>query len=411
VIGDERALETLERARDAFLGAGRPDRAAEAETLLAELWWHRGDRDRADAHLARSRALVADLPSSPAKAHVLSQSARYSVLAGDHDAALRVGQEALAVAEALGLAELHAHALTNVGSAKGLQGDADGLVDLERSAEIALTARSPEAARAMNNLAAVLMGMGDVRRAVECFAEATRIADELGAVPIGRFTRAQILGPLMLIGSWDEVVLRASEQLAEIETGQPSYAEVNLRHVRAWIQFARGDTEFALAETERVLAFGRQVKDPQVLIPVLARAARVYGESGRDEEARLLVRELLEALEGKAEWRFVEGVWVVERLGYAEELRSHVERQPRTRWRTALLASLDGELESAADQFHQIGALPYEATTRQQAAEKLAAAGRPAEADAQLQLALAFWRSVGAVRYIREGEALLARTA
>jgi hypothetical protein len=36
------------------------------------------------------------------------------------------------------------------------------------------------------------------------------------------------------------------------------------------------------------------------------------------------------------------------------------------------------------------------------------AAGRRAEADEQLTRALGFFRSVGAARYVREGEALLA---
>lgn len=44
-------------------------------------------------------------------------------------------------------------------------------------------------------------------------------------------------------------------------------------------------------------------------------------------------------------------------------------------------------------------------------AERLLAVGRRAEADVQLRKALAFYRSVGATRYIREGEALLAATA
>jgi hypothetical protein len=39
------------------------------------------------------------------------------------------------------------------------------------------------------------------------------------------------------------------------------------------------------------------------------------------------------------------------------------------------------------------------------------AEGRRAEADAQLEQALAFYRSVGATRYIREAEALLAVSA
>ena len=45
------------------------------------------------------------------------------------------------------------------------------------------------------------------------------------------------------------------------------------------------------------------------------------------------------------------------------------------------------------------------------AAEQLVSEGRRAEADEQLRPALAFYRSVGAKRYVREGEALLAASA
>ena len=56
----------------------------------------------------------------------------------------------------------------------------------------------------------------------------------------------------------------------------------------------------------------------------------------------------------------------------------------------------------------EIGDAELEALARLRAAEQLIAEGRRAEADEQLQRSLAFWRSVGATRYIREGEALLA---
>ena len=42
------------------------------------------------------------------------------------------------------------------------------------------------------------------------------------------------------------------------------------------------------------------------------------------------------------------------------------------------------------------------------AAEWLLEQGRRAEADAELERSLAFWRSVGATRYLRQGDALLA---
>jgi len=45
------------------------------------------------------------------------------------------------------------------------------------------------------------------------------------------------------------------------------------------------------------------------------------------------------------------------------------------------------------------------------AAAQLAEEGRRAEADEQLRRALAYFRSVGATRYAREGEALLAASA
>jgi hypothetical protein len=41
----------------------------------------------------------------------------------------------------------------------------------------------------------------------------------------------------------------------------------------------------------------------------------------------------------------------------------------------------------------------------------LAAQGRRSEVDEQLRPALAFYRSVGATRYVRDGERLLAATA
>jgi hypothetical protein len=48
---------------------------------------------------------------------------------------------------------------------------------------------------------------------------------------------------------------------------------------------------------------------------------------------------------------------------------------------------------------------------RLRAAEQFVAEGRRAEADEQLRSALSFYRGVGATRYVREGEALLAASA
>jgi predicted negative regulator of RcsB-dependent stress response len=74
-------------------------------------------------------------------------------------------------------------------------------------------------------------------------------------------------------------------------------------------------------------------------------------------------------------------------------------------------ALLGGRWAEAADVYDEMGASPYAALAALRAAEWFVAQGRRAEADEQLRRALAFWRTVGATRYVREGEALLAETA
>ena len=75
------------------------------------------------------------------------------------------------------------------------------------------------------------------------------------------------------------------------------------------------------------------------------------------------------------------------------------------------IAYLLGDFVDAADRYADSGALVVAAHARLAAAEALAADGSRAEADEQLGMALAFFRSVGATRYIREAEVLLAASA
>jgi hypothetical protein len=73
------------------------------------------------------------------------------------------------------------------------------------------------------------------------------------------------------------------------------------------------------------------------------------------------------------------------------------------------MALLRGDAVAAADLYEEGGTLPEAAFTRVWAAELLLAEGRRAEADEQLERALAFWRSVGGTRYVAEAEALRAQ--
>jgi tetratricopeptide (TPR) repeat protein len=185
--------------------------------------------------------------------------------------------------------------------------------------------------------------------------------------------------------------------------------------IRGSIRLGRGDPDGALDDSATALELGL-AKDPQTLYPVIAFRASTLLAVGQRRDAQEHAEELL----GRwSETRaFVRSSWVVDlavvlwALGRGRDLVTALEgARARTPWLHAAVAYAEGDFEAAAARFAEIGSRPSEAASRLRAAEKLVAAGRLAEADAQLRHALAFYRSVGAIRYVREGEQLLAASA
>jgi len=158
------------------------------------------------------------------------------------------------------------------------------------------------------------------------------------------------------------------------------------------------------------LAPARSAGDPQALVPTLVEAARVYVAAGRVDEARAFAKEAFAV--APLSYTLSDLAWHAVELDCASELDERLERNPmQTKWGDLTRALLQRDFVTAADVLYDIGVLNEEALARLRAAEQLVAGGRRAEADEQLKKSLAFWRSVGATRYIREGEALLAMTA
>ena len=404
----------LQQARSALLAAGDWARAAEAEARLGELWWLKGDRDRAFGHLRRAQELVDDEPASPGKAYVLSELARYRMLADDSDA--ETGQQALELAEALGLEEVRAHVLITIGSARAVSGDPEGKVDLQRGLEIAL---------AGNYLAAVVRGYvnlsqvaervdGDLPEALRLALEAETAAQRLGTRAMLRWTRGRKVGLWFELGNWDTCAPAADEFLAESAVVGPHYYDTWTRCCRSWIRLARGDTEAALADQREALASARQAKDSQALYPALAVSAYVLAAVGRTDEAQPILSELFAA--GTADLRSVydsstDGVLAAEMLGRRDEMRRWLGTQLDSPWFEVTRALAGQEFVAAAEALDSMGAARSAALARLRAAQQLASTGRRAEVDDQLQQALRFFRSVGATRFIREAEELLAASA
>ena len=411
--GEDDDGTALEQARSALAAAGDRARAAEAEARLGELWRHRGDRDRAFEHLGRAQDLIEEEPASAAKAYVLSELARSRMLAGEFDA--QIAQEAMELAEQLGLGEVRADVLITAGSGQAEAGESDGKADIQRGLEIALAGNFlAVAVRGYSNLSRVHTVGGDLPEALLLALEAEKVAQRFGAKAEVRWTRGLLIGFWFELGNWDKCAPAADEFLAESAALGPHYMDAWIRSCRSWIRLARGDTEAALADQRESLISARQAKDPQALFPALAASACVLALAGRADEAQPILSELFGisgADRGSLDEAATDCVLAAEILGRRDEARRWLRTWPDSAWSAAARELADQEFVTAAESLDSMGAARSAALARLCAAQELARTGRRAEADDQLQQVLSFFRSVAATRFIRQAEELLASSA
>jgi class 3 adenylate cyclase/tetratricopeptide (TPR) repeat protein len=408
---------TLERARDALLAAGDGEGAVEANVALAEQQWLAGERDVARDHLESARRLAEPLPPSAAKAWAASSASRFMMLAGENEEAIRLGAEALALASAPGLEEVRAATLNNVGSARAALGDESGLGEIAEAIEVARAANAPfERCRAIGNLAAQYWAMGRLREAADLWSESLAVAEEYGQRGFVLWNHGILPQNELELGRWDAALAGAEAFVADVEAGSPHYLASQCYMVRARLRLAFDDVAGALEDAGRGLELARRAKDPQILNHALSCIASVLSESGDVRAATEHAEEFASVIEQGRTLAFdVASVhvlaWSLTAAGRGPELAALLEPLAANPWIRAGALYAGGDPGGAADVCAQMGAVTQEAYARLSAARALAAGGRRAEADDQLRRALAFYRSVGAKRYVREGERLLATSA
>ena len=411
--GDGRHEAVLGEAAEALLRAGNLESAAEAHALLTEALQQQGERDRAFEHIEQAVDLVRNAPPSAAKVKVHAEWSRLLALAGNYRDGMAIAQAAYEEAEALGLTELAARTLGNAAVARSLLGDQVGAIpELERSIELALSVGSPEAGRAYHNLYVALWWLGELNRAVAACEQAVLVSERLGAVLYARSSRANLSWLRYHTGAWDEALVTANAVISESEAGAATYFEYQPRLLRARIGLARGQSaRDVLSDVYRATEVARAVKDPQAVLQALSHAVVVALELRRFDEAQATAEELVALLtagsHGSAVLGVLEVASVAETLGFATVLRDVLaaEESLTDVWRLPFAAVLDHDYARAADLFGKLGYVD-EGMMRLKAAEQLLESGRGGEVEELLQAALAFFRPLGATRYIREAEAL-----
>ncbi|MFL5946527.1 MAG: ATP-binding protein, partial [Gaiellaceae bacterium] len=406
-LRSEAGVDEMHRAREAFVAAGDRERAAEATLALAQAEWRAGRRDAMREHMDDARALVAGLPASRIQASVLSEAARYAMVADRSDEAIHFGGDALRVADELGLEDIRATALITIGSARSGMGDVTGLEEMQSGIDLARRINFiPEVVRGMNNMEVRTVLAGDLVGGRKLFDEVIELSRRYGLHSFVRFVEhgAGITHPYVS-GEWDLLVERADAAIRKVEEGSPHYNAANAYGRRAMVRLARGDEEGALRDTERAIEMARPAGDSQVVTAVLVEAARLYLETGDTRRAAALFDEALALLRdlpdiGFAVYPLHTLAWVAWSLERTADVEPLLTSKQASRWLSVAATVLAGDFHGAAELTADIGAKAFEAFYRLQSGT-----------DDDVRRALDFYRGVGATRYVRDGEAKLAAIA
>ena len=258
------------------------------------------------------------------------------------------------------------------------------------------------------NLAGLLQNAGELEEAESLMFKARDLAVRRGHAPGTRFVDGNLIDADFVRGRWDAAERRAREFLAA-SGAEGHYMDNIALSALSIFELACDRLEDALHDAERAIAAGRKVRDPQALVPALATGAFVFAETGDTGRATALLEELEPvAYDSSVPLAF----FAAARSGQEEELRAVTSAFSRgTPWDRAALAVLDGRWPDAAREYAEMGAAAFAALADLRAAESYADAGRRGEANEHLSRSLQFWRSIGASRFVREGEALLAKSA
>src|SRR5205823_1562896 len=180
---------------------------------------------------------------------------RLDVFANRFDEGLAICDDAIRLAEQLDLDELRANLLTTQATAKlanGQLADAEDL--LNQAVALAEPLASPEAARALVNLAALGASSyerDEWRARTDRAAEyATRIGDRRTLLWLEPF----YIRGAFVEGDWDQALTRADAYLEAAEALGGHYSARGIYLIRALMLAARGDSASAAADLERGLA-------------------------------------------------------------------------------------------------------------------------------------------------------------
>jgi DNA-binding SARP family transcriptional activator/pimeloyl-ACP methyl ester carboxylesterase/Flp pilus assembly protein TadD len=167
------AVETLQAYYEFSQQSGDNQGAVSAQRLLGRVYWELGELEKAEQSHQQALVLSESEPDSEERAWALAGMSTYQMHIENWGEAIRIGEQAMALARRLGVDELVIQCLCDLGSALSSKGDWDGLTMEKESLELALAMNRPhDAGRGYLYYGEGLLYLGDYERAREIFEQA-----------------------------------------------------------------------------------------------------------------------------------------------------------------------------------------------------------------------------------------------
>ena len=303
--------EVLTGFGEAALQAGRIGEAAEALEEAAGSFQERGDIPAtARAMLLRARALRAlgdprtwtlplealapleRLGPSPDLVAALTEIAAIAAIQGRSEDGVRDAEQALALAEQLGL-DRPARALGFRGLARANLGDTGGLADMREAIALATRAgQGREVALLHHNLAIQLWVFGGPGAALEVQREGIGFARARGLTEMADATTASMLDTLVDAGELDDALEIAADLAERLEATGDVWDLIPARAAQVRMLAMRGQAAEAAGSLAWLEAGARGLEDPHLVVLSLGSSALARAGIGQDEAAAALLVEV-----------------------------------------------------------------------------------------------------------------------
>lgn len=278
-----------------------PARLGELHERLGSYLWEAGRVAESAAAYRAADGLLGDGPPTTVSVRVRSALATAEVRAGRYRDALRIAEQAVEQARALGARAEEGRALNSVGLATAMLDDpAAGEAALGESLRIATeVGHLEDMLRAYGNLGVCLDHAGELARAVEAM---TTGLDKARALGVLHTRQAGVLGnnagvALFRLGRWDEATERLGDAVLHRPLGESSYPRLTM----AEIDVARGRFDAARDALDALRS--QPDTDPRFVASLYCCLAELAGWCDDPAGARAAVDHGLAAVAGTEDTR------------------------------------------------------------------------------------------------------------